>query len=120
MSFTDCALNGLTFYQKLQLDEGHWACDYGGPSFLLPGLVFALYISGIPILPEWKVEITRYIANIVNEDGGWGLHLEDQTSLFATTLYYIVLRILGMSNAHPIATKARRRMLDMGMFPLLV
>lgn len=31
------ALNGVTFYAKLQAEDGHWAGDYGGPLFLLPG-----------------------------------------------------------------------------------
>lgn len=31
------ALNGMTFYVGLQAEDGHWAGDYGGPLFLLPG-----------------------------------------------------------------------------------
>lgn len=31
------ALNGMTFYMGLQAEDGHWAGDYGGPLFLLPG-----------------------------------------------------------------------------------
>lgn len=31
------ALNGITFYVGLQAEDGHWAGDYGGPLFLLPG-----------------------------------------------------------------------------------
>lgn len=31
------ALNGMTFYRGLQAEDGHWAGDYGGPLFLLPG-----------------------------------------------------------------------------------
>lgn len=31
------ALNGMTFYAGLQAEDGHWAGDYGGPLFLLPG-----------------------------------------------------------------------------------
>ena len=27
------------FYSTLQAEDGHWAGDYGGPMFLLPGLV---------------------------------------------------------------------------------
>ena len=36
------------------MEEGHWACGYGGPSFLLPGLIFAMYISHTTILPGVK------------------------------------------------------------------
>lgn len=29
----------LRFYSNLQAEDGHWPGDYGGPMFLLPGLV---------------------------------------------------------------------------------
>lgn len=29
----------LSFYSTIQAHDGHWAGDYGGPMFLLPGLV---------------------------------------------------------------------------------
>lgn len=113
-SFSDSSRNGYIFFQQLQLPDGHWGCDYGGPSFLLPGLVFAMYITGYEIPAEWRIEMTRYLAHHVNEDGGWGLHLEDTTTVFATTLYYIVLRVLGMEAAHPMAARARVRLLELG------
>ena len=33
----DAALKGMYFYSHLQAEDGHWAGDYGGPLFLLPG-----------------------------------------------------------------------------------
>lgn len=48
-----------------------------GPLFLLPGIVFALYITKTPIPEEWKIEIARYLANKQRDNGpgdeGWGL-----------------------------------------------
>ena len=32
------AYNGMKFYTKLQANDGHWAGDYGGPLFLMPGI----------------------------------------------------------------------------------
>lgn len=58
--------------------------------------------------------MTRYLANHVNADGGWGMHLEGETTVFATALYYVVLRILGMGNDHPLAVGARERLLTLG------
>ena len=81
---------------------------------MLPGLVFALYISNTTIVPEWQIEMTRYLANHVNEDGGWGMHLGGETTVFATALYYVVLRILGMEPSHPLATRSRNRLLALG------
>jgi cycloartenol synthase len=37
---------GVDFYQGLQDSDGHWPSDYGGPMFLIPGLVISLYVIG--------------------------------------------------------------------------
>jgi len=34
----DAAMNAARFYCKLQAEDGHWAGDYGGPLFLMPGM----------------------------------------------------------------------------------
>ncbi|KAF2578016.1 hypothetical protein F2Q68_00003568 [Brassica cretica] len=59
---------GVDFYSTIQASDGHWAGDYGGPMFLLPGL---------------------------NEDGGWGLHIEGPSTMFGSVLNYVTLRLLG-------------------------
>lgn len=33
---------GMGFYEGIQMDDGHWAGDYGGPMFLMPGLLITL------------------------------------------------------------------------------
>jgi len=50
----------------------------------------------------------------MNGDGGWGLHLEGESTVFATALYYVVLRILGMEAEAPLATRARERLMLLG------
>jgi lanosterol synthase len=37
----------MSFWAKLQTDDGHWADDYGGPMFLLPGLFFSIRVSSV-------------------------------------------------------------------------
>lgn len=32
-------MKGMKFYSRLQTEDGHWAGDYGGPLFLLPGSI---------------------------------------------------------------------------------
>ena len=36
--------HAIKHISKLQSDDGHWSNDYGGPLFLLPGLVITVYI----------------------------------------------------------------------------
>ncbi|KAM5554115.1 hypothetical protein ABKV19_026046 [Rosa sericea] len=57
---------GLRFYSTLQAEDGFWPGDYGGPLFLLPGLVIGLSVTGAldEILPhEHSKEIRRYLYN---------------------------------------------------------
>ena len=48
-----------------------------GPLFLTPGMVIALYATKTPIPQEWKIELSRYLANIQRKGGlgddGWGM-----------------------------------------------
>lgn len=93
--------------------DGHWGCGYAGPSFLLPGLVFAL-ATNTPILPEWNIEMRAYIAHHVNSDGGWGRFPGADTTVWATALYYVLLRLLGVEALDPLAAQARKRLLALG------
>ncbi|PON81355.1 Squalene cyclase [Trema orientale] len=88
----------LRFYSTLQADDGFWPADYGGPLFLLPGLVIGLSITGAlnAILPrEHRHETCRYLYNHQNKDGGWGLHIEGPSTMFCSALCYVALRLLG-------------------------
>lgn len=50
------ALNGMTFYAALQAEDGHWAGDYGGPLFLLPGRNVLLWPVGEATLGHpWRL-----------------------------------------------------------------
>ncbi|RPB03477.1 terpene synthase [Choiromyces venosus 120613-1] len=111
----DAARNGLSFFSKLQLSEGQWACEYGGPMFLLPINMIAYFVTNSEIPEEWRIEIQRYLAARAHpEDGGWGLHIEGESTVFGTALNYVVLRIVGMSPDHPVCVKARKTLHALG------
>eukprot|EP00803_Ostreobium_quekettii_P008888 evm.model.scf_1873.3 EVM.evm.TU.scf_1873.3 scf_1873:15470-26076(+) len=83
-------LCGLKYYAALQQRDGHWAGDYGGPNFLMPGMVIALYATGAldrVFGAEARAEILRYHRNHQNEDGGFGLHIEGHSTMFDTVCY---------------------------------
>lgn len=75
-----------------------------------------MYITDTDIPEEWRIEIIRYLNSTVNSDGGWGLHSAGHSTVFATTLYYVNLRILGVEASHPLATRARECLHRLGMF----
>jgi cycloartenol synthase len=59
-----CARHGINYYQHIQEDDGHWAGDYGGPMFLMPGLVISCYISNTPFAEEEKREMMRWVPRL--------------------------------------------------------
>lgn len=109
------AKNGLTFFEKLQLPSGPWGCEYGGPLFLLPGVVITWYITKTPIPSAYATEIKNYIeARADPEDGGWGLHIESGSTLFGTSLNYTALRLVGVDPDDPLMVKARGTLHKLG------
>lgn len=57
--------------------------------FLMPGLIIALYTTGVldkVLRPEAQREMVRYLYNHQNEDGGFGLHIEGGSTMFGTAL----------------------------------
>ncbi|CAD6244632.1 unnamed protein product [Miscanthus lutarioriparius] len=88
----------LDKFSSLQASDGHWPGDFSGVMFIMPGLIFALYVTkslNVVISPEHRREICRYIYNHQNEDGGWGTLILGSSSMFGTCSNYITLRLLG-------------------------
>ncbi|KAJ3302144.1 Lanosterol synthase (Oxidosqualene--lanosterol cyclase) [Kappamyces sp. JEL0829] len=111
----ESARNGLRFYEQLQTESGHFAGEYGGPMFLIPGLVIVMYITKTPFPPGYAEELIRYLRNRANkDDGGWGIHIEGQSTVFGTSLNYVALRLLGVSALDPVCTKARNTLWNLG------
>jgi hypothetical protein len=64
--------------------------------FLMPGLIFACYITKTPLGKEREEAMQMYLKNHQQEDGGWGLHIESPSSMFGTVMSYVSLRLLGL------------------------
>lgn len=96
------------------MPPGNWACEYGGPLFLLPGLVITWYVTETPIPRAYSIEIKNYLWARQRKDGGWGLHIEGESSVFGTSMNYTILRILGVSAEDPRMIKARGLLHEMG------
>jgi len=111
----DAARNGLRFFSKLQCGLGNWTCEYGGPLFLLPGFIITWYVTNTPIPEHYSIEIKNYLLARQNpEDGGWGLHIEGQSSVYGTSMNYVVLRLLGADPEDPRMIKARAKLHELG------
>lgn len=110
----DSARKGVAFYQALQCEDGHWAGDYGGPHFLLPGLVTVLYISGCDVEHCKREGFIAYIRNHQQVDGGWGTHIEGASTMFGTVLNYTALRLLGVDKDDDACVAGRRLIRENG------
>jgi lanosterol synthase len=101
------ARRGFAYYESLQTEHGNWPGDYGGPMFLMPGLIFAAYITDTPFEKPEEVLIIRNLLNHQNTDGGWGIHIEGKSTMFGTVMQYVSLRLLGKSADEPQLIKAK-------------
>ncbi|KAF2646602.1 terpene synthase [Massarina eburnea CBS 473.64] len=111
----ESAANAISFFSHLQYEPGNWACEYGGPMFLLPGLVITWYVTETPIPRSHAIEIKNYLfARQHSEDGGWGLHIEGDSTVFGTAMNYTVLRILGVDAEDARMRKARSTLWKLG------
>ncbi|KAF9054597.1 terpenoid cyclases/protein prenyltransferase alpha-alpha toroid [Panaeolus papilionaceus] len=111
----DAARNGYKFYKELQSHDGHWAGEYGGPMFLLPGLVIGSYVTGMGFEEHERLEFIRYLMNRAHpDDGGWGIHVEGHSTVFGTGLNYTALRLLGVDKDHPVCVRARATLHKLG------
>lgn len=105
---------GWSFLKNLQMEDGSWGSNCDGPMFITSGIVFAMYVVGIPIETPLKLEMCRYLINTRNEDGGWGVYLDGPSTVFGTAINYVMLRILGLQPDHYACKTSRNLLLRMG------
>ncbi|KAM8999221.1 lanosterol synthase [Sarcophilus harrisii] len=108
------AWKGMKFYSQLQAEDGHWPGDYGGPLFLLPGLLITCRVANISLPAGYREEMERYLRSVQLPDGGWGLHVEDKSTVFGTALNYVSLRLLGVGPDDPALVQARTNLHEKG------
>ena len=72
---TEHAIKAIEYFRMLQCEDGHWAGDYGGPHFLLPGLVIVWYVTGRAeheLNKNQRAAMSHYLRVHQQRDGGWG------------------------------------------------
>lgn len=109
-SIREAVRKAMAWYNVLQADDGHWAGDYGGPHFLMPGLVVVWYVTGRPaemLSPDFQQAMAHYLRVHQQLDGGWGMHIESPSTMFGSCMCYIALRLLGVPRDDPAMVKGR-------------
>ncbi|KAL5341113.1 terpenoid cyclases/protein prenyltransferase alpha-alpha toroid [Aspergillus crustosus] len=111
----DSIENAFKFFSTLQLPPGNWGCEYGGPMFLLPGIIIAWTVTSTPIPPAYASAIKDYLFARANPvTGGWGLHVEGSSTVFGTVLNYTALRLLGVDPEEQPMIQARALLHTLG------
>ncbi len=83
--------------------------------FLLPALVISWVVTDTPIPEAYAIEIKNYLyARRHPEDGGWGLHVEGESTAFGTSMNYTALRLVGVSEEEDWMVKARGTLHKLG------
>lgn len=83
--------------------------------FLLPALVISWVVTDTPIPEPYAIEIKNYLfARRHPEDGGWGLHIEGESTAFGTAMNYTALRLVGVSEEEDWMVKARGTLHKLG------
>jgi squalene/oxidosqualene cyclase-like protein len=103
----DAARKALSYYQMIQCEDGHWAGDYGGPMFLMPGLIIVLYVTGSSFDDGAEGAMLHYLRAHQQVDGGWGTHIECASTMFGTVLSYIAMRLLGADASDEACVRGR-------------
>lgn len=109
------AIKGGEFFKLLQDSSGIFPCPYRGPMFMNIGYVAAHYFCKLEIPMPKRLEMIRYIVNTAHPvDGGWGLHSEDKSTCFGTTMNYVALRLLGLPADNVACVRARQTLHRLG------
>lgn len=83
--------------------------------FLIPGMVITWTVTKTPIPWSHATELKNYLFSRAHpDDGGWGLHIEGESTVFGTAMNYTALRLLGVDADHPAMVKARSTLHKMG------
>lgn len=112
---TTALKRAVCFYSAFQANDGQWPAQHAGPLFYNPLLIISLYLTSylnVVLSTEHRKELLRYTYNHQNEDGGWGIDIVSQSTMFCTTLNYVSLRLLGEKG--PNIDSARKWILDHG------
>uniref|UniRef100_A0A3Q3EHI3 Terpene cyclase/mutase family member n=1 Tax=Kryptolebias marmoratus TaxID=37003 RepID=A0A3Q3EHI3_KRYMA len=103
----EAAVKGMNFFGRLQAEDGSWVGDFGGPLLIMPGLLVVCHVTKIHLPEVWKKEMVRFLRSVQLPDGGWGLHIEDKSTVLGTALNYVTMRILGVDPDDPDLVRAR-------------
>jgi lanosterol synthase len=80
----------------------------------MSGLVIVCHVTKTSLEETQKLEMIRYLRNVQNKDGGWGLHVAGKSTVFGTASNYVAFRLLGVGPDDDDAVRARGMLHKLG------
>ena len=87
---------GVAHLSSCQTEAGSLRASYDGMLLFTPLYVFAHYATATPIPEPVRTALVSHLERVRNDDEGYGLHLEGESTLLSTVLSYVALRVLGV------------------------
>jgi lanosterol synthase len=100
--------------EKLQGADGAWEGEVVWSPVITAQYVITCNCIGKPLLAKETKDFFTYFMRQQSDDGGWGLHPESRSYLFATSLVYVALRMLGEEPSDPKMAAARDCISNLG------
>jgi len=92
----------------MQQNDGSWEGECVWCPMLTAQYAITAHIVGLELSEERRRGILTHFRATRNSAGAWGLHPQDESSLFVTTLVYVAARLLGARPHEPWLRGARR------------
>lgn len=99
---------GVDALVRMQRQDGSWEGECVWCPMLTAQYVMTAHITGLEISAERRRGILTHFRSTQNGAGLWGLHPEDEGSLFVTALVYVAARLLGARSTQGWLQEARR------------
>ncbi|WP_186763065.1 squalene/phytoene synthase family protein [Lentzea tibetensis] len=97
-----------------QSPTGSWHEDYGSMPMFLAQYVITCHVVGAMPDEHTRARMVHHFRVRQNPDGGWGIDIESDSMVLASTLGYTALRLLGVPADDPCARGARAFILRHG------
>lgn len=93
---------------RMQRNDGSWEGECVWCPMLTAQYAITAHVIGLHVASERRRGILTHFRATQNGAGSWGLHPNDEGSLFVTTLVYVAARLLGALPTEPWLRDARR------------
>ena len=95
-------------------DDGHWYGELCANATITAEYIFLYQALGLPIAPQDKESLIRYLVSQQQLDGSWAIATDYPGDVSTTVEVYLALKILGLELYDAVMRKARNFVIKQG------